>query len=157
MPSHSLERLPSLPDGRSRRLPPRRARVLVVSPEPELAAAVRDTLSVRPLEVSVFGEVRELQAVPAATWRETLVALIDVDAPGAWDFIAAEERFGGVMFGVTLFVVSARPVSHDWEQDEGGDPPPWTAAFGKPILREVLLRAIDREIVFDDYGHVPRS
>ena len=125
--------------------------MLVVSPDPALMRAVREIVADRPLEVTVLSDVMALDVVPDAAWRDTLVALVDVDVPGAMDVLAVEERLGGRLFGVTLLVASGTPVPRASTEDGERRPLPWTAAFTKPIPARELLRVIDREIVFDQY------
>ena len=128
----------------------RRSRMLVVSPDAGVAAAVHRALAARPLGITELDDMSALAGLPDAVVRQTLVALLDVDVPGAWEAIAAEERLGGRLFGVTLLVVSSRPLRHPTRDD--GEPPPWSAAFTRPIPPLELLRVIDREIAFENYG-----
>lgn len=126
--------------------------MIVVSPDVELVRTVRDVIATRPLDLSVLDDCSGLAAIARSTWRETLVALLDVDTPGAWDFFAMEDRLGGVLFDVTVFVASARRIDPGTGANgDEGRTPPWSAAFTKPIAPKALLHGIDREIVFDDY------
>lgn len=132
-----------------------RTRILLASADSAVTAAVHEVVSGRPLELTTTSEVRALRTLDPEEWRDVLAVVLDVDLPEAWDFAAAEERVGGLLFGVSLFVVSEHPPKPR-DPDVEEHPPPWSVALEKPISRDDLLRAIDREIVLEDYDRLPR-
>jgi hypothetical protein len=127
-----------------------RTRILLASADSAVEAAVHEVVSGRPLELTTISEIRALRALEPPEWRDVLAVVLDVDLPEAWDFAAVEERLGGLLFDVSLFVVSGRSLPHG-DRDVDQDPPPWSVALEKPISRDDLLRAIDREILLADY------
>lgn len=131
--------------------------MLVMSPDRALTDAVRRVVAARPLEVTVLEDIARLADLPDSIQRETLVALVDVDLPGACEILATEERHGGRLFGITLLAVSDHPILRTENDDDDGAPSRWSAAFPKPIPARELLRVIDREIAFENYDPERKS
>ena len=124
----------------------RKAGVAIATADAALAAALQQAVSMRPVEIAIVDRLEALRALAPAL----LLAINDVDQPGAWDFVAAEERLGGVLFATPFLIAAARPP--DWDEaDARAPPPPWSGVLTTPPKVRDVLRALDREIAFEDY------
>jgi hypothetical protein len=131
------------------------ARVLVVGCDPVSVAVVRKALACRPLEIQEV-PVEQLSAWRADA-RSVLSVVLDLDADGASEAIATEERIGGLLSAAPLIALSSAPPAHAWDDDESASPPPWSVVLAKPIAAAAVFRAIDREIAFASYGALIES
>src|SRR5438094_1833500 len=90
----------------------RRAGVAIATADTTLAAALQHAVAMRPVEIAIVDHLEALRALAP----DLLLAIIDVDQPGAWDFVAAEERLGGVLFATPFLIAAARPP--EWDEDD---------------------------------------
>jgi hypothetical protein len=129
-----------------------RTRVAVMSDDDVFARGVVDALSSRPVEVECFTGAPQLRTLSRQRWRELLVVIIDVDTSGAWQFVRDEDSIQGLLFETPLVVASREPITHPWDDDEHGEPPPWCGTLLKPPPFPTLLRVIDRELAFEGFA-----
>jgi hypothetical protein len=124
--------------------------VVVVSPDLGFCNDVADVLAPRGVAVSSVADPTALRSLSPLRWHDLLLLIIDVDAPGAWDFVALEDRLGGLLFGTSFLVASHQPVRHAWDDDDDDRAAarPWTGALAKPPQPALLLQVLDRELLF---------
>jgi hypothetical protein len=134
-----------------------RTEVVVATPDAALAGAVIEILTARPLQATAVDDVGELGTLGEARWRGVLLVIIDVDAGGAWDFIGSEDRLGGLLFSVPFLVASAHAILHPSDEDERAPPAPWSGVLARPPDPGVLLRAVDREVLFEHHAQLLRG
>jgi hypothetical protein len=123
----------------------RRTGLIVVSADDAVADEATRALAARSLEVARVERTDRLRDLPPSIWPATLAVLVDLDLDGALATIELEQRYRGLLFDVTLLVVTSEPLGDEEELT------PWAASFVKPLSGPALLRAVDREIAFDQY------